>query len=205
MMKWFVIALLFSNLSFAGTRDLLKCLGSEEKNFHLKKDTGPSYDLNQKLIAEVLQIPNAGIDAGALKSICSAKGKESWKLLQLSMTMGKKLFVLPSSVEGMQKDMTDGMIDDYIQATREILLSLISQIQAQAPTPECLTQEIPTLGPFFRDLKYLQEEVDTDKLFKGREEKIFEDLRSYPNALKKCQARLKKKLKSRSKAEAKKS
>ncbi|HXH76316.1 MAG TPA: hypothetical protein VNJ08_15195 [Bacteriovoracaceae bacterium] len=204
-MKWFVIALLFSSVVSARSPELLKCLGTEEKNFHLKKDIGPSYDLNQKMIAEILQVPNATIDQQSLKEICGAKGKESWKLLQLSLTKGKKIFVISESLEGMQMDMTNGMIDDYLEATREILLNLIAQIQALAPTPDCLTQEIPTLGLFFQDLKYLQEEVDTAKLFKGRDEKIFNALRSYPKAIKRCQERLKKKLKSASTVKPKKS
>lgn len=197
-MKWFVIALLFSSLAWSRTPELLKCLGKEEKAYHLKKDTGPSYDLNQRMIAEIIQIPNVSIELEALNSICAASGGESWKLLQLSLVKGKSIFVVQESLTGMQKQMTEGMIDDYLKATREILLNLITQIQAIAPTPDCLTTEFPGLVPFFTDLKYLQEDVDADKLFKGRDEKIFNDLKSYRKAIKRCQERLKKKLKSES-------
>jgi hypothetical protein len=204
-MKWFVMMLIFSSQSFARTPELLKCLGAEEKAYHLKKDLGPSYDLNQRLIAEIIQVPNATIEGDALKAICNSKGSESWKLLQLSLTKGKAIFVIPADIGGMQKQVTEGMIEDYVQATKEILLSLITQIQAEAPAADCLTTEFPRLRPFFRDLKYLQEDVDVEKLFKGRDEKIFKDLQSYKTALKNCQARLKKKAKSESSAPAKKS
>ena len=53
--------------------ELLKCLGAEEKRMHLTKDLGPVYDLNQKLIAEMIQIPNAQINSADTKDICTHK------------------------------------------------------------------------------------------------------------------------------------
>lgn len=204
-MKWFVIGLLFSQFVWARTPELLKCLGKEEKYYHLKKVTGPSYDLNQRMMAEIIQIPHATIEPKALKTICGASSGESWKLLQLSLIKGKDIFIVPKNITGMQKQMTEGMIDDYIEATREILLNLITQIQALAPTSDCLTTEFPELVHFFTELKYLQEEIDAAKIFKGRDEKIFNDLRSYRKAIKGCQERLNKKLKSESTRAPKKS
>jgi hypothetical protein len=204
-MKLILVALLFSNLALARHHELLKCLGAEEKTFHQKKDLGPLYDLNQKLISEIILIPNVSVSPDALKLVCDSRGSESWKLLQLSLERGKALFEIPPSIKGMQRQMTEGMIDDYLQATREILVNLISQIQAQSPSADCLTKEFPKLVNFFQDLKYLQEEVDIEQLFKGRDVKIFEDLKNYPQAIKRCQQRLKKKLKSESTSKDKKS
>ncbi len=203
-MKWLVIAFFFITTAQARTMDLLKCLGAEEKRLHLKKDTGPTYDLNQKLIAEIIQVPHVSIDPEILKTICESKTSESWKLLQLSLIRGRSIFVIPSSLPEMQKQITSGMIGDYLEAVREILLNLIGQIQSLAPTPDCLTTEFPRLVSFFRDLKYLQEDVDIRKIFENRDEKIFNDLSSYKKALKKCQERLKKKLNSPSSSALKK-
>ena len=100
--------------------------------------------------------------------------------------------------------MTEGMIEDYVEATREILLSFIAQIQSISPTPNCLKEEIPELDQFFNEIKYLQEDIDTKKIFEGKDQKIFEKLKNYPQAFEKCRARLKKKLKSESKAAPKK-
>ena len=97
------------------------------------------------------------------------------------------------------------MIDDYIEATREILLNFISAIQMQSPTPTCLKEEIPKLDAFFTDIKYLQEDVDMSDIFKGKDQKIFEKLKNYPLAFEKCRARLKKKAKPSSTDAAKKS
>jgi hypothetical protein len=185
---------------------LLKCLGEEEKRFHLKKETGPVYDLNQRLIAEVVQIPRIEISQEDYNKICTGnKFSESWKLLELSLKKGKKLFQLPSDLQGLQKGITEGMIDDYNEATKEILLAFISQIQALSPTPNCLKEEVPELDAFFNEIKYLQEDVDINRIFEPKEEKIFDQLKNYPLAFEKCRLQLKKKARSESTASPKKS
>jgi hypothetical protein len=112
---------------------------------------------------------------------------------------------MTSDVQGMQREMTMGMIDDYVDATKEILLSFISQIQSLAPSASCLKEEIPELDQFFTEIKYLQEDVDMQTLFKGKDLKIFEKLKNYPLAFEKCRARLKKNVKPSSKEALKKS
>ena len=178
-------------------RQILKCLGEEEKRFHLKKETGPVYELNQRLISEMIQIPGIEIRQEDYLAICTGqKFSESWKLLEHSIRLGKEMFVIPSHIQGMQKSMTEGMIDDYVDGTREILLNFISQIQTYSPTPTCLKEEIPELDNLFTEIKYLQEEMDMKRIFDGRGLKIFEKLKNYPLAFEKCRARLKKKPKS---------
>ena len=209
-MKWIVIlhSLLFSLNSFA-TRDerqLLKCLGEEEKKFHLKKETGPLYDLNQRLISEMIQIPKAELDSEHYSEICGISGiSASWKLLELSISKGKEIFEVPSEVQGSQRAMAQGMLDDYLESTQEIFLNFMTQIQAAAPSASCLKEEIPELDAFFTDIKYLQEDVDIKKIFSGRDVTIFHKLKNYQQAFKRCQARIKKKLKSASKPADKKS
>lgn len=194
------------NLWAARDRQILRCLGEEERRFHLKKETGPVYDLNQRLIAEMVQIPHVEINNDDYRTICSGqKFSESWKLLELSILKGRGLFVMSDKVAGMQKDMALGMVDDYVETTREILLTFISQIQTLSPTPNCLKEEIPTLDNFFVEIKYLQEDVDMKTIFKGKDKKIFEELKNYPLAFNKCRARLKKKPKSPSTEAPKKS
>ena len=154
----------------------------EEKRFHLKKETGPIYDLNQRLIAEIIQVPKAELVKEHFLTICSGENfSESWKLLELSIKLGKNIFIIPSNVTGIQRSMTEGMIEDYVEATREILLSFIAQIQSISPTPNCLKEEIPELDQFFNEIKYLQEDIDTKKIFEGKDQKIFEKLKHYPH------------------------
>lgn len=194
----FILTLL-SLSGFAKEGDILKCLGDEEKRFHLKKESGPVYDLNQRLISELVQIPRIKLHREDYLTVCAGNDfSESWKLLELSIKKGKEIFEFPSDLRGMQKSMTEGMIDDYIEASKEILLTFISQIQAQSPTPDCLKEEIPVLDKFFYEFKYLQEDVDIRQIFKGYDERIIEKLKNYPLAFEKCRARLKKKPKSES-------
>lgn len=198
---------LITTASWGAARDrqILKCLGEEEKRFHLKKEVGPLYDLNQRLISEMIQIPHVEVRGEDYVKICTGpQFSESWKLLEHSIKEGDKLFVIPAKVTGMERNMTEGMIDDYVEATREILLNFISQIQTVSPTPTCLKEEVPELDAFFTEIKYLQEDVDMKTIFKGKDTKIFEKLRNYPLAFEKCRAALKKKASSGSKAAPKK-
>lgn len=209
-MKWFVISTLFflSSQSFAirDERQLLKCLGEEEKKFHTKKVTGPLYDLNQRLISEMIQIPKAELDVEFYAEMCGKQSPSpSLRLLELSMRLGNEVFEVPAEIQGSQRQMAQGMIDDYIESTKEIFLQFMTQIQTQAPSATCLKEEIPQLDAFLSDIKYLQEDVDMKRIFKGRDIKIFNKLLNYPQAFERCRVRIKKKLKSESKEAPKKS
>lgn len=205
-MKCIVIILTFLAITPAfAQKELLKCLGDEEKRFHLQKRTGPVYDLNQKLIGEMIQIPNAIVKPQYLKAICQPKEfSESWKLLEFSIIRGKNIFNVPSSVTGMQREVAHGMIEDYIDATREILVGFINAIQAEAPSASCLKEEIPQLDQFFTEIKHLQEDVDLAQVFAKKDTKIFNQLKKYPQSFERCRERLKKKASSGSVPEAKK-
>jgi hypothetical protein len=204
-MNWtlFPLLMILTIPAWASQKRLLKCLGAEEKRYHLNKETGPFYELNQRLIAEVVQIPRVRINDDDFSYICgSPDPSESWKFLKLSIQKGADLFILPKDVAGVKRMITKGMVDDYLQASREILVNFINQIQMQSPTPNCLLEEYPKLGEFFRDIKYLQEDVDMKAIFRGRDEKIFLELKKYEEAFQRCRERLKKKPRSRSTTEA---
>lgn len=201
-----LLALLFVLISEARAANaLLVCLGAEEKRLHMEKDTGPIYDLNQRVTAEMIQIPEVTITPEDYKSVCkSNRPSESWKLLEISLRKGKNMFVIPASITGLQRQITAGMIDDFVEASKEILLSFISQVQTLAPSPDCLLEEVPALNKFFIEIKYLQEDVDIKKIMAGKDEKIFDRIKDYPSAFQRCRERLKKKAKSPSTAEEKK-
>lgn len=203
---FFLILLSVPVLASKDERQLLKCLGEEEKKFHLKKETGPLYDLNQRMISEMIQIPKAELTQEHFNDICSKTNfSPAWKLLELSLSKGKDIFEIPEGLSGTQKEVAQGMIDDFLEITSEIVLNFITQVQAAAPSATCLKEEIPDLDAFFNDIKYLQEDVEIKKIFAGRDVKIFEKLKDFPQAFQRCRERLKKKLKSVSKPAAKKS
>lgn len=194
-MKYLVIVILALNSAalFAKT-DILKCLGNEEKRFHLNKRQGPVYDLNQKLISEIVQIPGAQLKPEVLRDVCRpGQFSESWRILEHTLKKGKSIFIFPNKANA---ELASGMVDDYIEASREILVGFITAIQTQAPSADCLKQEIPKLDEFFFKIKALQEDVDMKQIFDQYDLKIFEQLKSYPQAFERCQRRLKKKTKS---------
>jgi hypothetical protein len=204
-MKLFLTLILLLSTEAPASTSLLRCLGNEEKRLHQEKNTGPLYDLNQRMTAEMVQIPDVTINSVDHKIVCSEKTfSQSWKLLELSLKKGKSLFVIAEGVTGLQRSITQSMIDEYTEISKEILLSFISQVQSLSPTPSCLFEEIPELNKFFIDIKYLQEDVDMRKIMSGKDEKIFEKIKSYPKAFQRCSDRLKKKAKSESVAPAKK-
>ena len=203
-MKLLLLTVLFFAFEARAANRLLMCLGSEEKRLHQRKDTGPLYDLNQKMTAEMIQIPDVTLPDADFKAVCQGRRfSESWKLLELSLRKGKNLFVIPASITGLQRSITQGMIDDYVETSKEILLGFISQIQTLSPTPNCLLEEIPLLNKFFIEIKYLQEDVDMKKIMAGKDEKIFEKIKDYPAAFQRCRDRAKKNAKSVSTEEAK--
>lgn len=193
-MKCLVILLVLTSFYAHGSpKELLKCLGAEEKEFHAKKEIGPLYDLNQRMLAEMVQIPNANIAPAEISEICAKSSSPSSKLLELTLAKGKNIFVIPENIPGMQKQMTEGMIEDYIEISKELLLNYIGQIQALSPTPDCLNDAIKGLKEFYIDVKHLQEDVDVEKLFEKHDRKIFSELRTYPTAYKRCREELLKK------------
>ncbi len=151
------------------------------------------------------QIPNVTVSGEDFQAICERKPfSESWKLLELSLKKGKSLFVIPESVSGLQRSITEGMISDYQEVSKETLLTFISQVQTISPTPDCLLEEIPELNKFFIEIKYLQEDVDIKKIMAGKDTKIFDKIKDYPAAFQRCRERLKKKARPVSEAPAKK-
>ncbi len=203
-MKLFLVTILFFAIEARAANRLLMCLGNEEKRLHQIKDTGPIYELNQKMMAEMIQIPDVTLPAPEFKLVCQGnRVSESWKLLELSLRKGKNLFIIPDSVTGLQRSITQGMINDYVNESKDILLHFISQIQGLSPTPNCLFEEIPGLNNFFTRIKYLQEDIDIKKIMANEDEKIFEALKDYPKAFQRCRERDKKKAKSVSTEEAK--
>lgn len=202
----FSFALFLGAIAPAYSGDILKCLGEEEKKYHVSKKSGPRYDLNQKLIAEVIQIPQVKVKDHFFKQICQTKFNiPSLKLLELSLIEGKNIFIPPQTSNVAQASVNESMIDGYIETSKEIFLEFIASIQVLSPTPNCLKEEIPQLDKFFVEVKHLQDEMDLKDLLKKKDIKIFKELKNYPQAFEKCLERKSKKDKSESTEAPKKS
>jgi hypothetical protein len=191
-MKWIALIILAPTLIYAQrSSPVLKCLGSEERDYHLKKVSGPRMDLNQKLIAEIIQIPQVSIKPEFIESICHSKYSPSLRLLELSLISEEKLFYTDGKTD-LVNSINQSMISDYIESSREIFIQFIHQVQAIAPTSNCLEDEIPELKEIFTNLKHAQEEIGVKKILNGKINSIFMKLIRFENILKNCQSRLKK-------------
>lgn len=179
------IFLLFSFSSWSQSQGILRCLGIEEARMHENKENGPLFHLNQKLISELVQIPGLRINQVDYRRICG-QGNESLKLLEQILIQGKSLFI--NTQQGMRKSITDGMIEDFIISSKEIFLNLISSIQMISPTPHCLNQHIPELPKLLEKIKYLEDEVEIQKIFGNKDLEILKKIQDYPLYFKNCEA-----------------
>ncbi|HLW58216.1 MAG TPA: hypothetical protein VKY27_12560 [Bacteriovoracaceae bacterium] len=178
------IILLFSFSSWSQSEGILRCLGLEEARMHENKESGPLFQLNQRLISELVQIPGLRINRVDYRRICG-QGNESLKLLEQILIQGKSLFI--NTQQGMRRSITDGMIDDFIISSKEIFLNFISSIQMISPTPHCLNQHIPELPKLLERIKYLEDEVELQKIFGNKDLEIFKKLQDYPLYFKACE------------------
>src|SRR5690554_2291806 len=178
------IILLFSFSSWSQSEGILRCLGLEEARMHENKESGPLFQLNQRLISELVQIPGLRINRVDYRRICG-QGNESLKLLEQILIQGKSLFI--NTQQGMRRSITDGMIDDFIISSKEIFLNFISSIQMISPTPHCLNQHIPELPKLLERIKYLEAEVELQKIFGNKDLEIFKKLQDYPLYFKACE------------------
>lgn len=178
------IILLFSFSSWSQSEGILRCLGLEEARMHENKESGPLFQLNQRLISELVQIPGLRINRVDYRRICGQEN-ESLKLLEQILIQGKSLFI--NTQQGMRRSITDGMIDDFIISSKEIFLNFISSIQMISPTPHCLNQHIPELPKLLERIKYLEDEVELQKIFGNKDLEIFKKLQDYPLYFKACE------------------
>ena len=185
-MKFIYTLLLLSTTNlYAESSSILRCLGIEEARLHEQKVTGPIFNLNQRLISELIQIPGVRINQVDLRKICSGKDHESLKLLEQILIQGKSLFI--NTQAGLQKSITQGMIDDFIIGSKEIFLNFVSQVQMLSPTPNCLNNNIPKLPKLLDEIKYLEDEVDISQIFARKELDIFNRLKNYPLYYRACE------------------
>jgi hypothetical protein len=175
-MKWPLILLILSAPSWAarpkkGASQLLVCLGAEEKLYHKKKAAGALYDLNQKLISELVQAQGLDGARATIKAVCSKGNRGSLQLLEAIMLDPKGWFALSEKSSSLDRELAR----EITQSTPEIFLNFLSVLQAEAPTPDCMNKHIPAIAQLNDEVRFLQEEVDLTKITnkKARLSKIF--------------------------------
>jgi hypothetical protein len=201
-MRW-IIALILPSLALAQgrplTSQLLLCLGEEEKALHQSKTTGAVYDLNQRIIGELILINGLEGSADLVKGACGAKGSAAVWVMREMLLRPKSWFVLKPQNSTMENSISVELVKDLNMIVPEILLTYISMLQAESATPDCLEKHIPGLKKLHLDVRFLQEEVDLTKITKSEKRlaKIFARLSTPAPIQQKCREEAQRKLKSK--------
>lgn len=155
--------------------ELLRCLGQQEKVFHAEKATGALYDLNQKMIAELVQL--SGVDGTPLlvKEVCRSQGKGALYLLEAILLDANQWYLIRPQTSALGGALSAELVKELNSSGPELLLSFLGALQMESPTPDCLEKNIPGVSQLYFEVKWLQEEIDLQKIAgkKKRLAKIF--------------------------------
>lgn len=203
-MNWLLpLFLLNSAFAAAPTKSrLMVCLGAEEKALHQQKLTGSTFDLNQRLIGELVLITGIDAQPPVLKKICSRKSSPSIELLEEMLLNPKGWAKIPTAQKGIEGSIAHELVKDLNQGLPEVLLAYLGQLQAEAPDAQCLNQNIPGLKTLNEEVKWLQEEMDLAKIAGRRKrlQQIFAGIKKAPQFFAKCrEATAQSKVKSKNK------
>ena len=183
---------------------LLVCLGSHEKEFHKKKAHGAFYDLNQRLISELLQTQAVDGSPALIGRVCKPGMRASVHVLEAMLLDPRGWYVLKPDAS----DLTKELLKEIIQETPQIFLNFLGALQTEAPTPDCLNRHIEGLADLNEEVKWLEDEIDINKITgkKTRLMKIFAGIQRSDEIFAVCAkelALLKEKSKKRDKAAGK--
>jgi len=174
----FILALSL-NLSYAAPKapasKLLKCLGLQEKVFHQKKLSGALYELNQRMIAELVQL--SGIDGNELliNQVCRSQREGALYLLEAILLDTRDWYIIRPQASSLGTSLSQELVKELNLSGPELLLSFLGQLQMESPTPDCLEKNIPGVSQLYLEVKWRQEEIDIQKIAgkKSRLAKIF--------------------------------
>lgn len=208
-MRLFVI-FLFTTLALAAqaqrssSTPLMVCLGREEKTLHLQKLGGPAYDLNQRLIGELVLINRIDATPAVLRKICRPGHSPALELLEEMLLNPQGWARFRGAAKGVEANIAQELVKELNLGTPEIFLNYLSQLQGQAPDPQCLSTHIPGLKSLHEEVKFLQEEIDLTKITadKKRMKRIFAGIRNAPKFFAKCREALQASSKSKNNASA---
>lgn len=175
---------------------LIKCLGREEHKIHKKKLSGALYEINQRLISELVMFQKININPQMKKEICASRNPTpSVRLLEYLVTYQDKVFDLTGPINEAEKELYKSSILEFTDIIPELFFLYVSHLQAVTPRPACLEEHIPQLKSLLEDVKNLEGDVPTKDLLKqkNRGDKILIQLRNFNSINETCTQELKKK------------
>lgn len=160
---------LASSAQAPGSR-LVKCLAVQEAQFHRRKATGAFFDLNQRMLAELVQVVGVEAAPALLSTVCRSRGTGALHLLEALLLDPGDWYVLSAQNNPLGTSLSRELVRELNATAPELLLSFLSQLQMQAPTPDCLERHVPGLAQLYQNVKWLQEEVELGKLTNKRKQ-----------------------------------
>lgn len=149
--------------SSSNTFQITKCLGQEEELIHKNKVRGEVYHINQTLLSIFLNLPAIKLKSHHHKTICNQiVVGTSLLLLETIFRHYEKAFTYSNSKSENTVDQKD--IADLIQKLPELFNQYLTILKTQSPTHDCLEQHVPELKSFYKDVQYLEENMNFKKL-----------------------------------------
>lgn len=196
---------------FAGNNTverLVKCLGKEEAKIHKNKLGGAVYELNQRLISELIMFNKIEMVPEYIEDICSGKGKTpaSVKVLEYLVSAQEKFFYIPKGLPAVDKEILGATVTELLDLVPEIFYMYISHVQAASARHACLEDHITALKELNRDIKALEQDIPARKLMARNKmaTKVMAGLRDIESIWKKCDQELKKQIEEEKKKREKK-
>jgi hypothetical protein len=182
-----VSVLFFATQSYA-VKNVLKCLGQEEADYHIHKSLTPLYQLNQSIIEALVQI-DPKIKVNDIDLICK-QNEVSLIFLELLLKKERSLFTVNLKDEN-ETRIAWASIDRLILDADILLRDYIGEIQALSPTAQCLIKAIPELQEYFNQSQHLEGEVSLKSIRPKLE--VLKKLRNYKTIFENCKKETQKK------------
>lgn len=193
MMKFILttILLLTCLTTHARPKKIMVCLGKEEQYIHKNKIGGAFFKLNQDLIGALLQFPRyVKMTPKVYQQVCPAGSKfPSLSLLKHLILNSTMLFYVDADKnEVSQMAISKLAIDELQKKSLHIFIDFLNALQAEAPTVNCIVNSIEELKVTYLNLRYLEEELGTQKIFDSLSKKqiIFQKLERAPEIIQSC-------------------
>jgi hypothetical protein len=177
---------------------LVKCLGKEEAKIHKNKLGGAVYELNQRLISELIMFNKIEVVPNIINDICSYEGKvfPSVKLLEHLINKQEQFFIIPRRLPAVDKEILQATVTEFLDLLPEIFYMYIAQVQAVSARPACLEDHVPALKELNRDIKALEQDIPARQLMSKNKiaSKVMFGIRDVESIWKKCDEEYKKKI-----------
>jgi hypothetical protein len=202
-MKYLFLSLLiFSNSSLWAAENtverLVKCLGKEEAKIHKNKLGGAVYELNQRLISELIMFNKIEVVPNVINDVCKFEGKvyPSVKLLEHLINKQEQVFAIPRKLPAVDKEILQATVTEFLDLLPEIFYMYIAHVQAASARHACLEDHVPALKELNRNIKALEQDIPARQLMSRNQvaSKVMFGIRDVEGIWRKCDEELKKKI-----------